>query len=208
MSLHRNHPPGLTWVGRMPCLIPVLCVPVPITPAAATSETAPRLRAKGLGEHLNLLLGTADIPKQHKERILPHPFAVSHHLTRGKDGHLGDTQEQPTHASHSLGQGQPVLAQLHVQIREEDAAFHRHLLLLLVHLQGTGHGDGQKRSSPWHAAPPEVTGEPRATRTQLLDGCQKHLSKLASSTPGKAELPEGPWHLWGKCPFPCLLPAF
>lgn len=73
MSLHRNHPPGLTWVGRMPCLIPVLCVPVPITPAAATSETAPRLWAKGLGEHLSLL-GTADIPKQHKERILPHPF--------------------------------------------------------------------------------------------------------------------------------------
>lgn len=37
-------------------------------------------------------------------------------------------------ASHSLGQGQPVLAQLDVQIREENPTFHRHLLLLLVHL--------------------------------------------------------------------------
>lgn len=37
----------LTWVGRMPCLIPVLCVPDPMTPAIVTSDTAPRLGSAG-----------------------------------------------------------------------------------------------------------------------------------------------------------------
>lgn len=46
MSVHQHAPDScLTCVGRMPCLIPVLCVPVPMTPAAATSETAPKLEA-------------------------------------------------------------------------------------------------------------------------------------------------------------------
>ena len=37
----------LTWVARMPCLTPVLCVPDPMTPAAVTSDTAPRLEGGG-----------------------------------------------------------------------------------------------------------------------------------------------------------------
>lgn len=41
---------GLTWVARMPCLIPVLCVPDPMTPAAVTSDTAPRLGKAGQSE--------------------------------------------------------------------------------------------------------------------------------------------------------------
>lgn len=40
----------LTWVARMPCLIPVLCVPVPMTPPAVTSDTAPRLGSAGQSE--------------------------------------------------------------------------------------------------------------------------------------------------------------
>lgn len=34
-------------MARMPCLIPVLCVPDPMTPATVTSDTAPRLGSAG-----------------------------------------------------------------------------------------------------------------------------------------------------------------
>lgn len=34
----------------MPCLMPVLCVPDPMTPAAVTSDTAPRLGSAGGGK--------------------------------------------------------------------------------------------------------------------------------------------------------------
>lgn len=56
VSVYQHAPDShLTWVGRMPCLIPVLCVPVPMTPAAATSETAPKLGAdEGVGEDLSM----------------------------------------------------------------------------------------------------------------------------------------------------------
>ena len=48
----------LTCVARMPCLIPVLWVPDPMTPPAVTSDTAPRLGRGGrtrlvfLGQYL------------------------------------------------------------------------------------------------------------------------------------------------------------
>lgn len=41
-----------------------------------------------------------------------------------------------------LGQGQAVLAQLWVQVSQEDAGLHSHLLLLCVHLQETSTGGG------------------------------------------------------------------
>lgn len=39
-----------------------------------------------------------------------------------------------------LGQGQAVFVQLWVQVSQEDAGLHRHLLLLHVHLQETSTG--------------------------------------------------------------------
>lgn len=49
-SAERYEAGTLTWVARMPCLIPVLCVPVPMTPPAVTSDTAPRLGSAGQSE--------------------------------------------------------------------------------------------------------------------------------------------------------------
>lgn len=47
-----------------------------------------------------------------------------------------------------LGQGQAMLAQLWVQVSQEDASLHSHLLLLYVHLQETSIGWGQLGSHP------------------------------------------------------------
>lgn len=48
-----------------------------------------------------------------------------------------------------LGQGQAVLVQLRVQLSQQDASLHRHLLILLVHLQETRVGS----EDPGHAGP-------------------------------------------------------
>lgn len=62
-TVRRAEAGGLTCVARMPCLIPVLCVPDPMTPPAVTSDTAPRL---GVGRRRDRghvrLLGTMPSP--------------------------------------------------------------------------------------------------------------------------------------------------
>lgn len=95
------------------------------------------------------------------------------------------------HVSDSLGQCQPMLAQLHIQIRKEDPTFHCHLLLLLVYLQRMGWESGKSQISvekhPMKNTPALLnafddvwTGEPRTRDLPYPD--LPPLSDLSTQT--------------------------